>query len=153
MILLLRERSFSLFVSYLLESTSKTELEAMFCRGGQIVDKVILWNRSSNKSRGFAFVRSATSREAEKALDFYQLVDLGVIVRCGLTCPRVELINQVFNLICTPSQRKEHLPRIVQILEPWIGNGLLRAHPLVVQILGILWIQGTLRKEWLLDSR
>lgn len=70
MILLLRERSFSLFVSYLLESTSKTELEAMFCRGGQIVDKVILWNRSSNKSRGFAFVRSATSREAEKALDF-----------------------------------------------------------------------------------
>lgn len=67
-LLLLRERSFLVFVSNLPATISKAELEAMFCRAGKIVDIFIPVDHDSKESRGFAFAR-LTSREAEKAVD------------------------------------------------------------------------------------
>lgn len=65
----LRERSFTLFASNLPEPTSKTELEAMFCRAGRIVDSFIPLDRNFGQLRGFAFVLFATKIEANRAIE------------------------------------------------------------------------------------
>ena len=59
----LREETFSVFVSKLPQHISRTEAEAIFCRAERVVDQ-----RSRN-SRGFAFVRFETKREAENAVE------------------------------------------------------------------------------------
>lgn len=65
----LRERSFTLFASNLPEPTSKTELEAMFCHAGRIVDSFIPLDRNFGQLRGFAFVLFATKIEADRAIE------------------------------------------------------------------------------------
>lgn len=63
----LREQSFSVFVSNLPQHFSNIELEAMFCRAGRIVHTFVYQRRKMN--RGFAFVRFATKRKAENAVE------------------------------------------------------------------------------------
>ena len=64
----IREESFSVFVSNLPQQISRAEIEAIFWREGRINDVFIPKDRRDNSNRGFAFVRFATLREAEKAV-------------------------------------------------------------------------------------
>eukprot|EP00268_Persea_americana_P010845 TRINITY_DN14439_c0_g1_i14.p1 TRINITY_DN14439_c0_g1~~TRINITY_DN14439_c0_g1_i14.p1 ORF type:complete len:147 (+),score=27.06 TRINITY_DN14439_c0_g1_i14:267-707(+) len=64
----IRDESFSIFVSNLPQQISKTELETMFWRAGRIIDMFIPVDKRSNRNRGFAFVRFATFKEAEKVV-------------------------------------------------------------------------------------
>lgn len=65
----LREETFSVFVSKSPQHISKTEVEAMFCRAGRVVDVFIPVDQSSRNNRGFAFVRFATKKDAENAVE------------------------------------------------------------------------------------
>eukprot|EP00268_Persea_americana_P010935 TRINITY_DN14497_c1_g2_i2.p1 TRINITY_DN14497_c1_g2~~TRINITY_DN14497_c1_g2_i2.p1 ORF type:complete len:156 (+),score=29.41 TRINITY_DN14497_c1_g2_i2:894-1361(+) len=68
-ILVLREKTISLFVSNLPASISSPELKAMFCRAGRIFDSSIPKESASSKGRGFAFVRFGLMREAELGIE------------------------------------------------------------------------------------
>lgn len=63
----IRDESFSIIVSNIPKQISKTELEAMSWRAGRIIDVFIPTDNSSSSNRGFAFIRFATLKEAEKA--------------------------------------------------------------------------------------
>lgn len=65
----IREESFSVFVSYLPQQISEAELEAMFWKVGRIRDVFIPTEKRSNNGKGFTFVRFATLKEAEKAIE------------------------------------------------------------------------------------
>lgn len=62
------KRSISLFMSNLKPRILKVELEAMFCRAGQIMDSFIPVNKSTRQGRSFAFVRFESSEEANRAV-------------------------------------------------------------------------------------
>ena len=68
-ILVLGEKTITLFVSNLPSSISSPELGAMFCRASRILDSFIPKEFVSSKGRGFAFVRFGTMREAERAIE------------------------------------------------------------------------------------
>lgn len=68
-ILLLGENTFSLFVSNIPEDSAKPELEAIFWRAGKIRDSFIPIDKISGKTRGFAFVRFGSLKEAENAVE------------------------------------------------------------------------------------
>lgn len=68
-ILRLREYYSSVFVSNLPPKMSITEVKAKFFWAGRIVNIYLPKVRSSRDTRGFAFVRFATCREAEKAIE------------------------------------------------------------------------------------
>eukprot|EP00268_Persea_americana_P030482 TRINITY_DN29470_c3_g1_i1.p1 TRINITY_DN29470_c3_g1~~TRINITY_DN29470_c3_g1_i1.p1 ORF type:complete len:162 (+),score=33.06 TRINITY_DN29470_c3_g1_i1:191-676(+) len=65
----IREESFLVFVSNLPQQISKAEIEAIFWRAGRIHDVFIPKERRDNSNRGFTFVRFATLRDAEKAVE------------------------------------------------------------------------------------
>ena len=65
----IREESFSIFISNLPQQISKAELEAIFWRAGKILDVFIPKEKRNSNHRGFAFVRFATLREEEKAVE------------------------------------------------------------------------------------
>ena len=65
----IREESFPIFVSNIPKQISKTELEATFWRAGRIIGVFIPVDKRSNSSRGFALIRFANLREAEKAVE------------------------------------------------------------------------------------
>lgn len=67
-ILSIMKRSISLFMSNLKPRILEVELEAMFCRAGQIMDSFIPVNKSTRQGRGFAFVRFESSEEANRAV-------------------------------------------------------------------------------------
>ena len=60
---------FSLFVSNLPTAISKTELEAMFCRAGKVVNSFIPVERATGKQRGFGFVEFRSEREAKLGIE------------------------------------------------------------------------------------
>lgn len=64
-IVLLRERSISLFVANIHDDMSKAEIEAMFCRASKILDCFIPIDKQSGKRSGFAFVRFGSIQEAK----------------------------------------------------------------------------------------
>ena len=64
----MREETFSIFISNLPQQISKAETEAIFWRAGRLIDVFIPKDKRNNSTRGFAFVRFATLREAEKAV-------------------------------------------------------------------------------------
>lgn len=65
----IRDNSVPLFVFNLSEKISKTELESMFCLASQILDSFIPSDRSFKRSRGFAFVKFMTMREAARDIE------------------------------------------------------------------------------------
>jgi hypothetical protein len=57
-----------LFVGGLGPSTTEADLRAFFSKFGQVVDAVVIPNRSTGESRGFGFVSYPTSALAEEAI-------------------------------------------------------------------------------------
>eukprot|EP00268_Persea_americana_P009462 TRINITY_DN13795_c0_g1_i1.p1 TRINITY_DN13795_c0_g1~~TRINITY_DN13795_c0_g1_i1.p1 ORF type:complete len:260 (-),score=47.98 TRINITY_DN13795_c0_g1_i1:896-1675(-) len=65
-ILKMRENSFSLFVSNISEDMSKTEMDAMFCRGGKILDSFIPIDMNNGKKGGLLSSDSVPSKKQKR---------------------------------------------------------------------------------------
>jgi cold-inducible RNA-binding protein len=57
-----------LFVGSLPYSTDDSELEEMFAKFGNVVSAKVIFDRETNRSRGFGFVEMETSEEAKEAI-------------------------------------------------------------------------------------
>ncbi len=60
-----------LFVGNLPYSTTEDELAALFTRAGTVESVVIITDRATGQSRGFAFVEMSTVSEAQKAISLF----------------------------------------------------------------------------------
>jgi len=65
-----------LFVGGLSPTTTVADLRTFFARFGEIVDVVIVPNRSTGQSRGFGYVSYRTSTEADEAIKGVNGVEL-----------------------------------------------------------------------------
>jgi hypothetical protein len=65
-----------LFVGGLAPSTTAADLRAIFSRFGELLDAVVVVNRSTGHSRGFGFVSYRTSAEADAAIKGTSGVDM-----------------------------------------------------------------------------
>lgn len=112
-ILRLRERSFSVFVSNLPAKISTAKVQAMFFRARRIVDVFLPRDRSSGNTRGFTFVRFATCKEAEKAIEMAEgksrvgrkiLVNMAKFPtsRMGITTPSGDMVLPSRRIIGSP---------------------------------------------------
>jgi cold-inducible RNA-binding protein len=60
-----------LYVGNLPYSATEDELRALFGQAGQVTSVVIIMDRETGRSKGFAFVEMATTADAQKALSMF----------------------------------------------------------------------------------
>ncbi len=58
-----------LFVGGISFGTSQEGLEAFFAQAGQVTSATIIFDKMTNRSKGFGFVEMASEEEAQKAID------------------------------------------------------------------------------------
>ncbi|MGH7939809.1 MAG: RNA recognition motif domain-containing protein [Limisphaerales bacterium] len=66
-----------LFVGNLSFQTTENELNDAFAAHGTVTEANLMMDRTTNRSRGFAFVTMSTDDEAQKAIAAMNGVDLG----------------------------------------------------------------------------
>ena len=66
-----------LFVGNLSFQTTENDLNDAFAAHGSITEVNLMMDRTTNRSRGFAFVTMSTDEEAQKAIAAMNGVDLG----------------------------------------------------------------------------
>jgi len=66
-----------LFVGNLSFQTTENDLNDAFAAHGTVTEANLMMDRTTNRSRGFAFVTMSTDEEAQKAIAAMHGVDLG----------------------------------------------------------------------------
>ena len=66
-----------LFVGNLSFDTTENDLQDAFAAFGAVMEANLMMDRTTNRSRGFAFVTMGTGEEAQKAIDGLNGKDLG----------------------------------------------------------------------------
>lgn len=66
-----------LFVGSLPYSTTDGELEELFANVGTVVSAKVIFDRESNRSKGFGFVEMSSDDEAKAAIDKLNGTELG----------------------------------------------------------------------------
>ena len=66
-----------LFVGNLSFDTTENDLQDAFAAFGSVTEANLMIDRTTNRSRGFAFVTMSTNEEAQKAIDAMNGKDLG----------------------------------------------------------------------------
>lgn len=64
-----QQMSTKLFVGNISFNTTENDLHDAFAAHGQVVEANLMMDRTTGRSRGFAFVTYATPEEAQKAID------------------------------------------------------------------------------------
>src|SRR5207237_9691091 len=81
--------SVKLFVGGLSFSTSSEGLRGAFARFGEVMTAAVMTDRETGRSRGFGFVETATTEEAEKAISSLNGTSLdGRMIRVDKATPR-----------------------------------------------------------------
>jgi cold-inducible RNA-binding protein len=80
-----------LFVGNLSFDTTENDLQDAFAAFGTVTEANLMLDRTTNRSRGFAFVTMGTPEEAQKAIDGLNGRDLGGrAVNVNIAKPREE---------------------------------------------------------------
>ncbi|HXC36510.1 MAG TPA: RNA-binding protein [Candidatus Acidoferrales bacterium] len=80
-----------LFVGNLSFQTTENDLQDAFAAFGTVTEANLMMDRTTNRSRGFAFVTMSTPEEAQKAIDGLNGTDLGGrAVNVNIAKPREE---------------------------------------------------------------
>lgn len=66
-----------LFVGNLSFDTTENDLQDAFAAFGSVTEANLMMDRTTNRSRGFAFVTMSTAEEAQKAIDAMNGKDMG----------------------------------------------------------------------------
>jgi RNA recognition motif-containing protein len=66
-----------LFVGNLSFETTENDLQDAFAAFGSVTETNLMMDRTTNRSRGFAFVTMSTGEEAQKAIDAMNGKDMG----------------------------------------------------------------------------
>lgn len=80
-----------LFVGNLSFQTTENDLQDAFAAFGTVTEANLMMDRTTNRSRGFAFVTMSTPEEAQKAIDALNGKDIdGRAVTVNIARPREE---------------------------------------------------------------
>ncbi len=80
-----------LFVGNLAWKARKQDIWDAFAKAGEVVDVVIMFDRETGKSRGFAFITMASDEDAQKAIKMYDGQDYdGRSLKVNVARPREE---------------------------------------------------------------
>jgi RNA recognition motif-containing protein len=83
-----------LFVGNLSFETTENDLHEAFAAFGTVSEASLVMDRTTNRSRGFAFVTMSTPEEAQKAIDGLNGKDLqGRALTVNIARPREERAN------------------------------------------------------------
>lgn len=80
-----------LYVGNLAYSTTENELKELFAQAGDVSEVVLIKDRSTGRSKGFAFVTLSTQAEVEAAIQMFNDQDLdGRPLKVSIARPKEE---------------------------------------------------------------